>query len=112
MSSVYESDLQAMEQEAVEILSELYQPQQANVDALEKRNPSPNDVEDWMRALKRRSTAWALAHSDVIEKLLVSRQKDSDEFAKTLELLQLRERLLAFFGRAEGDPGAELVAGE
>ena len=111
VSSVYESDLLAVEQEAAEILSELEQ-QPANTDALDAPDPSRNDVEDWMRALKRRSTAWALAHSDVIEKLLVSRQANSEDFEKTRELLELRERLLLFFGRAEGDPGAELFAGE
>ena len=111
VSSVYESDLLAVEQEAAEILSELEQ-QPANTDALDAPAPGPNNVKDWMRALKRRSTAWALAHSDVIEKLLVSRQANSEDFEKTRELLELRERLLLFFGRAEGDPAAELFAGE
>jgi hypothetical protein len=103
VSSVDEDAREAVEQEAVAILAELAQ-QQRDTTALDAPNPTPADIQEWMRALKRRCLAWEMSNNDAIEKLKATREVGE----KTLELIRLRVRLLAFLLRAGGNPAAKL----
>lgn len=101
-SSVEEDAEEAVESEAKTILEDLKVNKEQQSAALDKPSPVAADVKDWMRPLLRRSSAWMFAHSSILDVL----QRMQTAKTNTQALLELRERLVEFLGRTEGEDGA------